>query len=347
MRAFVTGSTGLLGSNLVRELIAQGHDVKALARTEAKYKKMLGDISPQKAQVVVGDMDNVEKWQDSLKNVDVVFHTAAYFREYHGGDKDWPMLEKINVHGTMNLAKAAQRAGVKRFIDTSSSGTIGIKADGSPGDESTPPAPIAATNLYFKSKVVLDAQIRPFARESGLSYVSILPGWMHGPQDAGPTAAGQLALDFLAGKLTAVIHGGTNVVDARDVARGMILAAEKGRDGEKYLLSGRPTTLKQIAEVFASLTGAKVPPTAPYPVAFTIAALSEAWNALRGTEGVMTRNGLRIMHAELYTTSQKAERELGVTFRPLHETLRDEILWYQKNGYTKHVQPLQIPVAVR
>ncbi|MFP2926817.1 NAD-dependent epimerase/dehydratase family protein [Pyxidicoccus sp. 3LG] len=205
MHAFVTGSTGLLGNNLVRALVARGHRVKALARSPAKAREVLGGLAG--VEVVRGDMEDVKGFEDALAGCDVVFHTAAYFREYYAPGDHWPRLHAINVKGTVELAEAAHRHGVKRFLDVSSSGTVGLKPDGSPGDEDTPPAPLAATNLYFKSKVESERELKAFGERTGLPVVFILPGWMFGPWDAGPTAAGQLVRDFLARKLPAVPDG--------------------------------------------------------------------------------------------------------------------------------------------
>jgi len=243
MKMFVTGATGLLGSNLVRALRAEGHSVRALVRSKEKAQRQLGDSG---VELVVGDMENVPGFGGALEGVDVLFHTAAYFREYYGAGNHWPKLEAINVRGTLALAEAARAHRVRRMIDTSSSGTIGLKPDGSPGDEDTPPAPVAKGNLYFKSKVLVAGQLQALAARTGLDVVQILPGWMFGPGDAAPTASGRLVLDFLAGKLPAVPPGGTSAVDARDVAIGMIRAAERGRAGEKYILGGDFVTLADV-----------------------------------------------------------------------------------------------------
>src|SRR5262249_11547323 len=153
---------------------------------------------------------------------------------------------EINVKGTIKLMAEADGRGVRRFIQVSSSGTIGTKPDGSPGNEQTPPLPIQMTNLYFKSKVDGDAAIRAWRPQNGMEVLEILPGWMWGPGDAAPTGAGQLALDYLARKVPGVLDGGACVVDARDVAESMIAAMDKGRNGEKYIVAGRYADLEDI-----------------------------------------------------------------------------------------------------
>jgi nucleoside-diphosphate-sugar epimerase len=330
MKMFVTGATGLLGSNLVRALRAEGHSVRALVRSKEKAQRQLGDTG---AELVVGDMENVPGFAAALNAVEVVFHTAAYSREYYGAGDHWPKLEAINVRGTLALAEAARAQGVKRLIDTSSSGAIGLKSDGSPGDEETAPAPLAKRNLYFKSKVLAAGQLQALAGRTGLHVVQILPGWMFGPGDAAPTASGQLVLDFLAGKLPAIPPGGTSAVDARDVAVGMIRAAERGRAGERYILGGDFVTLAEVIRALEKVTGRPGPRARiPYPVAFVYAAVSETWAKLTGGETLVTLEAVRMMQARLAVTSAKAEQELGWKHRPLQETLADEVAWYRGHG---------------
>src|SRR5579883_3276979 len=190
MKAFVTGSTGLLGNNLVRTLVSQGHTVRALARTPKKAQKLLAGL--EGVEIIAGDMANVAGFVDALAGCDVLFHTAAYFREYYGPGEHWQKLEAINVTATLQLMTEAQRRGVQHAVDTSSSGIIGLKPDGSPGDESTPPHELARDNLYFRSKLIAEQKLGEFSKSAGFPIISILPGWMFGPGDAAPTASGQL-----------------------------------------------------------------------------------------------------------------------------------------------------------
>ena len=216
MKAFVTGSTGLLGNNLVRALLAQGHEVKALARSQRKAEQLLGDTA---AQIVVGDMDDVAAFADELEGCDVLFHGAAFFREYYQPGDHWATLKRINVDAVIEIFEAAEARGVRRAIFVSSSGTVGVGPNGTPGDETAPPPAIAADNLYFRSKVLADEAVAAWLPGRKLEVVTILPGWMYGPYDAAPTSSGQLVLDFLHRKLPAIIPGAGSVVDARDVAQ--------------------------------------------------------------------------------------------------------------------------------
>jgi dihydroflavonol-4-reductase len=330
MRAFVTGATGLLGNNLVRALLGDGHTVRALVRSETKSKQLLGDVG---LELVLGDMEDVPGFAGALEGCDVVFHTAAYFREYYGAGDHWGKLEAINVHGTLALAEAAHARGVRRLVHTSSSGTIGLRVDGSPGDEDTPPAPIASTNLYLKSKVLANQRLRELGARVGLDVVQVLPGWMFGPWDAAPTASGRLVLDFLAGTLPAIPPGGMNAVDARDVAAGMIRAALHGRPGNNYILGGPFTTIENVAATLAQVTGLPAPRVRiPYPIAWAYATLAQAWARITGGQTLVTVAAVQMMHARLRVSSNKALRELRWRYRPLSETLRDEVAWYRSQG---------------
>ncbi len=328
MRAFVTGSTGLLGNNLVRLLVEQGHEVKGLIRSRKKAKRLLGDLD---VELVKGDMRLVTEFAPELDGCDVVFHTAAYFREYYQPGDHLEALETINVHGTIELMTEADRHKVPCFVHVSSAGTIGLKPDGGPGDENTPPSPVAESNLYFKSKVNGDAKIRAFAGEHGMKIVEILPSWMWGPGDAAPTASGQMALDFLAGKIPGILDGGSSMVDARDVAAAMIAAVERGRHGERYIVGGRYFSLERVLKGLERVSGVRGPGMKlPHGLVMAIAWFHETRGRMTGKDVLITREGVRTMHAKLAVTSAKAERELGVKFRKLNDTLRDVVRWYKK-----------------
>lgn len=326
MRTFVTGSTGLLGNNLVRTLLAAGHEVRALARSKLKAERELGDT---RAQVVIGDITNVAGFAAALTGVDVVFHTAAYFREYFTPGDHAGVVDRINVESTLALAQTAHARGVKKMIDTSSAGIIGIQADGSPGDERTAPSPLVAKNLYVQSKSKVEPLLREFSREKGFFIASALPAWMWGPHDAGPTASGQFVLDALRQKLPpAIPPGGSSVVDARDVAAGMLRIAEAGRTGERYILSGRFAELGEIVSQLVALTGGKAPTLRiPLVGALAIAAVAETWSRITGRPSVMSLEGIRFMNARMEVTAAKAQRELGVSFRPFELTVADAVKW--------------------
>lgn len=332
MKAFITGSTGLLGSNLVHELVNQGHEVVALVRSEAKAQRILGQL--KNVRYVIGDMENVAGFAHELAGCDVLFHTAAYFREYFQPGDHWAQIEKINITGALELFTAAHEAGLSRIIDVSSSGVI----DKVSGDESSPPNPLAQQNLYFKSKVVLAEKIKPL-QASGYAIIQILPGWMMGPGDDAPTASGQMILDFINGKLPGTFDGGTSTVDARDVALGMILAVEKGKIGDRYIIGGEFVGIPELCKTLNQVTGIPAPRLhIPSGILRMIASLSEGWSRMSGKPTLITREGVDTLLDKQRVKSDKAIRELGVSFRPLHNTLSDEVNWFVKQGHLKAEQ---------
>ncbi|MEM8606188.1 MAG: NAD-dependent epimerase/dehydratase family protein [Myxococcota bacterium] len=329
MKAFVTGSTGLLGNNLVRALVADGHQVVALTRSREKFDRMLGDTS---ATPVVGDIQSVDAFADSFEGCDVVFHTAAYFREYYGKGDHLTQLERINVTATLELMAAADARRVPAFIHTSSSGTIGHGPNGEPGNEDTPAPEKALRNLYFRSKVEGDAKIRSYAPSHGMRVVQILPGWMWGPGDAGPTGAGQIVLDFLAGKFPAVPDGGSTVADARDVAAGMIAAVDQPH-GERFIIGGVYHSLRELIDLVAQFSGRPAPKgNLPSWFAIGYAHLAEAWATLTGGRAAANLEGVRTMALKHRVDSRKAQASLGVRFRPIEDTVKDVLDWYRDHG---------------
>jgi dihydroflavonol-4-reductase len=330
MRAFVTGSTGLLGNNLVRELVRRGHSVRALARSKEKAERLLAGTG---AEVVLGDMADVGGFAEALGGCDVLFHTAAYFREYYSPGDHWPTLEKINVDAAVELMGEAHRRGVMRAVDTSSVGTIGMKPDGSPGDEQTPPSELSFSNLYYRSKVLAAERLEELRRTTGFPIVSVLPGWMFGPRDAAPTSSGQLVLDHLARRISAAPPGGMSAVDARDVAAAMVTAAERGVAGERYIVGGRALEMWDLFQMLEKVSGVPAPRfRMAAPVAIGMAVMLQGWSRLTGRRSPAPLEGIRQMAARQYVSSEKAVRELGASFRPFEETLRDEVAWFRANG---------------
>ncbi|HEY9735796.1 MAG TPA: SDR family oxidoreductase, partial [Trichocoleus sp.] len=328
----VTGSTGLLGSNLIRLLVHQGYTVRALVRSLPKARAQLGDVDG--IEFVEGNMENVPAFAPALQGCDVLFHAAAYFRESYGLGDHWPKLQRVNVQGTIELLEAAEKAGVGKVIYVSSSGCVGLKPDGSPGDETTPPGTLSFDNLYFRSKVAAEDAVATFLKTHTLPVVLILPGAMVGPADAGPTEAGKLVLDFLKGKLPALLSGGMPVVDVRDVVAGMIATVEYGQSGERYLIGGQYFPMTTIMQTLEQVSGVPAPKgKLPGFMMRLLAFVSTAVGLLTHRKPDIAIPAVKFLLAKLAYDSTKAQQTLGVRFRPLDETLKDAVAWYRDRGF--------------
>lgn len=329
MRAFVTGGTGLLGSNLVRQLVGAGYGVRVLVRDLKKAERQFAGLT---VEVVKGDMTDVDGFTTALAGCDVLFHAAAYFREYSQPGDHWQILKQINVDGTIRLLENAEKQGVHRAIYVSSSGVIGPRDGGGMADESCPPGKLSHENLYFRSKVEAEKAVDRFLETHTLPVIQILPGWMFGPGDAAPTDSGQIVLDFLNGKLPGVLElpGRVSIVDARDVAAAMIQSVERGVSGERYIASGQSYTFAQVIELLAKASDLPVPALRiPFPVGMAMAWMIENFARLTGGRALMTTNGLRTLSDDILLSSAQAERVLGFQARPFTETLRDEVAWFR------------------
>lgn len=330
MKAFVTGSTGLLGNNFVRLLIEQGHSVKALVRSPEKAAKLFSNLN---VALVKGDMLNINSFAQELAEYDVLFHTAAYFREYYQPGNHWQMLEDINIKGTLELLSVAEKRGIKKVIYVSSAGPVGMKAADAPGDESTPADPQAMKNLYFKSKVLAEEAIYKFLKQHSLPVVLILPGWMFGPRDAAPTGGGQLVLNYLNQKMPGILDGGTCMVDARDVAQVMINAVQQGKSGDRYITAGQYFTIEELFKTLEQVSGIPSPQRRfPYNLTVILAWVFDNYARLTKAKSVLPLDGIRTLHLKTQVTSARAIEELGATFRPLEETLHDVVDWYRKHN---------------
>lgn len=330
MRAFVTGGTGLLGNNLVRLLAEEKWQVKALARSAEKAEMMIGGLN---VEVVIGDLMNVDSWAHHMKDCDVLFHTAAYFRETFRRGDHWTNLEKVNVINTVRLFELAEKHGVGKIVHTSTNATIRKRHDGKISDESDQMNPDEALNLYGKSKVVGDQEIEKFARKHRIPIVTVLPAWMFGPGDAAPTGSGQFVLHFLSRKLPGSFPSGIDVVDARDVARAMIQAAKTAPGGERYILSAYHTDLEELFRILQKVSGIQGPSKSfPISMVYLSTWFQEKIAAWRNRETDMSVDELRVMTEMKRTSGAKAIRDLHITYRPLEDTIRDTVEWYRLKG---------------
>ena len=330
--AFVTGATGLLGNNLVRELLTKGYRVKALVRSTAKAQQQLGGLAD--VEWVAGDMADVAQFAPAMAGCDVVFHTAAFFRDNYKGGNHWPTLEQINVRGTAQLIAQAYAHGVRRFVQTSSIAVL----DGPPGSllDETRVRALKNADYYYRSKILADRQVDEFlAGHPSMFACFVLPGWMWGPGDCGPTSAGQVARDTLAGKLPGLVPGSFSVVDARDVASIQIAAARQGRRGERYLAAGRHMTMAQLIPLIGRLGQVSTPTRrVPLPLLYIIAGVQECYARLTRRPILLSLATVRLLARESDRSRfdpSKTEQELQQGFRPIEETIGDTLRWLKLN----------------
>ncbi|MHB1599818.1 MAG: SDR family oxidoreductase [Acidimicrobiales bacterium] len=331
--AFVTGATGLLGNNLVRELLAKGYEVRALVRSKAKAQKQFAGLD---IQIVEGDMLDVPSFAASLRDATVVFHTAAYFRDNYKGGTHWKELYDTNVLGTRALLGAALEAGVHRFVHASSVAVL----NGKPGQtvDETMLRQESDADDYYRSKILSDREVLAFLEaHSQMWAVMVLPGWMHGPGDAGPTSAGQTVLDFANRRFPGIPPGSFSVVDARDVAKAMILANERGIRAGRYLAAGRHMTMAELFPMLANVTGVESPTRRlPLFLLYVLGTLGELQARLTRKPVLISWATVSIMAKETEKSrfsNAKSRAQLGLEFRSIEETLRDEVGWYRSNGY--------------
>jgi dihydroflavonol-4-reductase len=280
-------------------------------------------------QSVTGDLRDLDSLRSAVSGCEVVFHVAADYRLWARDPKE---MYRSNVDGTRNLLQAAREAGVERVVYTSTVGCIGIPADG-PGDENTPVALEEMTGPYKRSKFLAERAALECA-SSGFPVVIVNPTAPVGDHDVKPTPTGKIILDFIKGAMPAYIDTGLNLVDVRDAAAGHLMACERGRPGERYILGCENVTLAQILERLAALTGRKAPRIRlPYAVAYVAGAITTAWAGITGRPPLAPIDAVRMARKKMWVRIDKAARELGFRPGPVNEALGRAVRWFEANGY--------------
>ena len=334
MNCFVTGASGFIGANLVHELVARKHQVKALLRP---VSDPLG-LREVQFERVEGDLSDVAKLKEALQGCDWCFHVAA---SYHLWLRDYRPMYAANVEGTRNVIEAAASAGCLRVIYTSTVGCIGLPepVEGriSPSDEATPVSEGQMSSHYKRSKWQAEQVATRFARD-GLPVIIVNPSAPVGPRDVKPTPTGQVIVDFLNRQMPAYLDTGLNWVHVRDVAIGHILAAQNGCIGERYILGNAEgnLTMKQMFAVLEEVTGIRAPRfRIPYSLALGAAYANEALSWFTGQPPKAPLAGVRMARHMMYFNPAKAIRELGLPQTPPKQALADAAEWFRQNGYVK------------
>jgi len=324
--AFVTGASGFVGSAVARALLAAGYRVRALVRRTSPRSNL--DI--EGLQVAEGDMLDERAVARAVAEARYVFHVAADYRLWA---PDPGEIVHNNVEGTRIVLRAAQAAGVERIVYTSSVATLRLNPDGVPADESEMLSQDRAIGAYKRSKVAAESLALQMASREGLPLVIVNPSTPIGPRDVRPTPTGRIIVEAASGRMPAFVDTGLNLVHVDDVAGGHLLALQRGRIGQRYILGGENVTLARMLEMIAGLVGrraprVRLPRRAIYPIAFA----SEAIARFTGREPFATLDGLRMAKYRMFFTSAKAQSELGYTARPVIEALKDAIAWFRQAG---------------
>jgi dihydroflavonol-4-reductase len=325
--ALVTGATGFVGSAVARALLARGETVRVMARAGGDRRNLEG----LKVEIVEGDLRDPEARRKALEGAGSLYHVAADYRLW---TRDPAAMFAVNVEATENLLREAADAGVSRMVYTSSVATLGLLADGRAADETTPVSAVDMVGPYKRSKFEAEARVRTLAR-AGVPVVIVNPTAPVGPRDVKPTPTGRTVVEAAAGRMPAFVDTGLNIVHVDDVARGHLLAHDKGAIGERYVLGAENLTLQQILARIAAHVNRRpptmrVPNAAILPIAYAAEFFARVFNT---GEPFVTVDGLKLARKRMFFSSAKAQRDLGYTARPVDEALADAIAWFRTHKY--------------
>ena len=312
---------------MLRALSGRGLQPRALARAGGS-RINFADVD---CEIFEGDMTDAAAMARALEGVRYLFHVAADYRLWARDPGD---IVRANVQGTATVMEAALAAGTQRIVHTSSVATLRAGDTAASIDEASPLDDGEGIGAYKQSKVAAERLVERLVATRGLPAVIVNPSTPIGPRDVKPTPTGRIVVEAASGRIPAFVDTGLNLVHVDDVARGHVLAMEKGRIGERYILGGQNASLRELLGVIAQLTGRRAP-TVSLPIAplFPLAWAAEAVAGFTGKEPFVTRDALRMAAHHMFFTSAKAERELGYAARPYREALIDALAWFRVAGY--------------
>jgi dihydroflavonol-4-reductase len=330
MTTLITGATGFVGSHVARQLVSKGHAVRILVRRTSNLSALEG----LNVERVEGDLRDAASLERAMRGVRSVFHVAADYRLWTRQPEE---IYESNVQGTRRLLDAAGQAGVEKFVYTSTVATIAVPRPGALPNEETRATLDEMIGHYKRSKFLAEQEALGAAAK-GLPVVIVNPTAPVGPGDWKPTPTGRILVDFLNGKMPAYVDTGLNIVPVEDVAAGHLLAAEKGRMGERYILGARNMTLKQILEALSAITGRPAPSVRlPHAVALAAGYGAELFSRLTGREPQIPVEGVKMSRHRMFVESDKAERELGYRASSVEAALERAVRWYEEHGYIRGV----------
>ncbi len=321
---FVTGGTGFVGANLIRHLLHQGYGVKALARPQSP-KNNLQDLP---IEWVEGDL-NDPHLAEKMRGCQGLFHVAAHYSLWQ---TEREQLYQSNVLGTRHILACAKQSGIERTVYTSSVAAIGVRSDGQPADE-TYQSPVEKLIGAYKQSKYWAEQEAVKAAQQGQDIVIVNPSTPIGPWDIKPTPTGDLILRFLRRQMPAYVNTGLNLIDVRDVAAGHLLAWQKGKSGDRYILGNQNLTLKEILEQLAEITGLVAPKqTIPLWLPLAVAWVDETLLAPFGKTPSVPLDGVRMSAQLMYYNADKAVQELDLPQSSVFGALQDAVNWFYEMG---------------
>ncbi|MFQ5872345.1 MAG: hopanoid-associated sugar epimerase [Dehalococcoidia bacterium] len=325
MKALVTGATGFIGGNLVRELLGDGFVVRALVRPNGDTTVLSGleEAPVSRLETVPGSLDR------AMEGCDALFHVAALYRLWARDPRDY---DRINVQGTRNVLKAALRAGVRRVVYTSTASVFGHWKGGPLPSEESAVDIDEIVDGYHRSKYLAEIEALKYSSKN-LEVVVVNPTAPVGPWDVKPTPTGKIILSFIRGRIPAYLNTGLNLVHVRDVARGHILAMEKGRSGQRYILGNRNVSLKELFSLLGRISNRRAPAVRlPYWIALGTAYVDQ-WvsGTLLRREPFVPLAGVRMAREPMYFESSKAVEELGLPQTPIEEALEEAVSWFREH----------------
>jgi len=326
MKALVTGATGFVGGAVARALVRTGIEVRVLARRESD----LQNLESLAVERVAGDLRDPASLREALAGCRQLYHVAAHYALWA---KDPSIFYDINVTGTRNLLEAARAAGIERTVYCSTIRAIGLPSGGGLGTESTPVSLDQMAGHYKRSKYLAEQEVLKLAKE-GLPVVIVNPSAPVGAGDVKPTPTGQVILDFMRGRMPAYMETGMNLIDVDDVAVGHLLAMQKGRVGERYILGNKNLMLREVFEILSNLTGVKAPTIKLPRLAILPLAYLNHWVAnLTGRPPRIPLEGVKMAKYKMHYDCSKALRELGLPQTPPEVALEKAVRWFRSHGY--------------
>lgn len=326
MKALVTGATGFVGAAVVRALIKTGIEVRVLARRDSDFS----NLQQFKIDGAYGDLRDKESLRKALTGCGQLYHVAAHYALWA---RSPTIFYDVNVTGTKNLMEAARDIGTERIVYCSTIGAIGLPPGGGLGTEETPVSLEQMAGHYKRSKYLAEQEVLALAKQ-GLPVVIVNPSAPVGEGDVKPTPTGQMIVDFMKGRMPAYIETGMNIVDVDDVAAGHLLAMEKGRIGERYILGTKNLMLRDIFEILSRLTGVNMPSVKlPRELILPLAYMNLAFSWVTGIPPRIPLEGVKMAKYKMHYDCSKAIRELGIPQTPPEVALEKAVRWFRDHHY--------------